>query len=76
MIYRTSFVIVGLVLLLRYVYADWDGNPEGDTGSGIQTVDTGEGFNVTDSGGMLALAGKPLLDLQARILLSSSTKCV
>lgn len=75
MIYRISFIIVALVLL-RYVYADWDGNPEGDTGSGIQTVDTDEGFNVTDSGGMLALAGKPLLDLHARILLSSSTKCV
>ena len=43
------------MLLLGYVHADWDGNPEGNTGSGIQTVDTEEGFNVTDSGGKRAL---------------------
>ena len=58
MVYRSSIVIGALVLLLRYVHADWDGNPEGDTGSGIQTVDTDEGFNVTDSGGKWALIGE------------------
>lgn len=51
MICRHFLSVAPLVLVLGYVHAGWDGNPEGDTGSGIQTVDTDQGFNVTDSGG-------------------------
>ena len=59
MVYRTLIVVAALVLRFGRVIADWDANPEGATNSGIKTVDTDEGFNVTDSGGASFPVGYP-----------------
>ncbi len=59
MVYRTFFVVAALVLPFGRVNANWDANPEGIIGSGIKTVDTDEGFNVTDGGGASSPVGNP-----------------
>lgn len=63
MIHKNSLAITILILIvLQSVCANLDGNPEGNDGSGIRTVDTQGGFNVTDSGGMVNLLGQMLAE--------------
>ncbi len=63
MIYQSFLVITALLLLFsQLIHADWDGNPEGATDSGIRTVDIDGGFNVTDSGGRQTMTREPLVD--------------
>ena len=69
MVHRTFFVVAALVLPFGRVIADWDANPGGIIGSGIKTVDTDEGFNVTDGGGTSFPVGNPP---SAPLLLGSS----
>ena len=59
MVYRAFFLVVALVLPLGRVSADWDAKPERFLRFGIKTVDTDEGFNVTDGAGASSPVGNP-----------------
>ena len=74
MIYR-PYLVIGTLVLFHYVRAGWVVSSEGDTGSGIQAVDTDGGFSVTDSGGQWALVGE-LPTPHTPILHSQNTKRV